>query len=238
MMTSGWTKRASRLVLTGAFGLAVLAAVAPYSARAQDDEEEKTTFWNFDKKVMNQFMRGLGLRNGNENNQIEYRERSPLVIPPSRDLPQPQEASAGRTPAWPADPDVKRRQEKAAKRKQANYRGYDPDQEGRNLTPSELNPAGATGSARGGSGKTGTPDSMGSDGKPMAPSELGYFGGLFSSFGGQKEEYATFDREPPRSSLTAPPPGYQTPSAAQPYGVNNKKDEKKVTPYDPAVGAE
>jgi hypothetical protein len=79
---------------------------------------------------------------------------------------------------------------------------------------------------------------MGSDGKPMRPSELGYFGGLFSSFGGQKEEEATFDREPPRSSLTAPPPGYQTPSAAQRYGINNKKDEKKVTPYDPAVGAE
>src|SRR5262245_44957969 len=109
MMTFGWTKRALRLAFGGALGLAVVAAVAPSSVRAQDDEEEKTTFWNFDKKVMNQVMRGLGLRNGNENNQIEYRERSPLVIPPSRDLPQPQEASAGRTPAWPADPDVKRR---------------------------------------------------------------------------------------------------------------------------------
>jgi hypothetical protein len=233
---SGWTTRARRIAIGGTLGLLVLATFAP-SARAQDDDEggEKTTIWNFEKKFLDGMMRGLGLRNGNESS-IEYRERSPLVIPPSRSLPPPEQLGAGRTAAWPEDPDVKRRQQAAAKRKATNYRGYDPDMEGRNLNPSELNPAGMPRTT--GSTKTGSPASMGDDeGRNKRPSELGYFGGLFSSFGsGQKEEVATFDREPPRGSLTAPPAGYQTPSRAQPYGVNNKKDQMKVTPFDPAVG--
>src|ERR1043166_7017375 len=56
------------------------------------------------------------------------------------------------------------------------------------------------------------------DGRPMGPAELGYRGGLFGSiFGGQKEEAAQFIEEPPRTALTEPPVGYQTPSPNQPY---------------------
>jgi len=227
---SGWTGRARRIAFGGALGLAVLATFIPVGAQAQDDDDDSKSAWNIDKKLLNDLMRNLGFRNGGES-QIEYRERSPLVIPPSRNLPPPEQAGAGRTAAWPVDPDVKRRQEKAAKRRES--RGYDPEYEQRNLTPSELNPAGANRSA----GRPGTPDSMGSDGKPMQPSELGYFGGLFSSFGGgSKDDVATFDREPPRTSLTAPPSGYQTPSAAQPYGVLKKDNKQTLTPYDKAVG--
>src|SRR5215510_3818302 len=229
---SGWTKQARRIAFSGALGLALMAAFIPAGAQAQDDEDDKKSIWNLDKKLLNDLMRGLGFRNGSEP-QIEYRERSPLVIPPNRNLPPPEQAGAGRTAAWPVDPDVKRKQEAAAKRK--DRKGYDPDYEGRNLTPSELNPAGVNRSA----GRPGTPSSMGDDGSPMQPSELGYFGGLFSSFGsfGSKDEYATFEREPPRNSLTAPPTGYQTPSVAQPYGLTSKKENKTtVTPYDPAVG--
>jgi len=38
---------------------------------------------------------------------IEYRERAPLVLPPSRDLPPP-ESAATTDPSWPKDPDVER----------------------------------------------------------------------------------------------------------------------------------
>ena len=38
-------------------------------------------------------------------------------------------------------------------------------------------------------------------------------------FGGKKDESAKFTGEPPRTSLTDPPPGYQTPSPDQPYGI-------------------
>ena len=87
-------------------------------------------------------------------------------------------------------------------------------------------------------GSPGTPGSVGSKGKSLQPSELGYFGGLFSSFGGSSKEadVATFDREPARGSLTAPPSGYQTPSAAQPYGITKKDPKLTVTPVDRAVG--
>jgi len=236
-VTCGWMAYARHIALCGTLGLLMLASVAPVVARAQDDDDgpDKSSFWNFDKNLLNGVMRGLGLKNGNEAS-IEYRERSPLVIPPNRNLPPPQQAGAGQTAAWPVDPDVKRKKEAAAKRKAQNFRGYDPDYEERNLTPSELNPTGTTRTAN---TRTGTPDSMGDDGRPKRPSELGYFGGLWSSFGkSQKDEVATFEREPPRDSLTAPPVGYQTPSPAQPYGLGNRKEQAKTTPYDPAVGSE
>ncbi len=223
LTNSGWTRHARRFAFAGALGLALLAAFLPARAQAQDDDDD-------DKKILNDLMRSFGLRNGSES-QIEYRERSPLVIPPSKNLPPPEQSGAGRDAAWPVDPDVKRKKEAAAKRKER--KGYDPDYEGRNLTPSELNPAGVNRSA----GRPGTPDSMGSDGKSMQPSELGYFGGLFSSFGGSsKDEVSSFDKEPPRTSLTAPPSGYQTPSGAQPYGLTKKDNKLTVTPYDKAVG--
>jgi hypothetical protein len=229
----GWTRHARRIAFAGALGLAVLAALHPTRALAQDDDEDdKKSGWNLDKKLLNDLMRNLGLRNGNES-QIEYRERSPLVIPPSKNLPPPEQAGTGRDAAWPVDPDVKRKKEAAAKRK--DRKGYDPDYEERNLTPSELNPPGVGRSA----GRPGTPGSIGDEGggNPMQPSALGYFGGLFSSFGGSsKDEIATFDREPPRNSLTAPPSGYQTPSGAQPYGITKKDPKLTVTPYDRAVG--
>ena len=38
-----------------------------------------------------------------------------------------------------------------------------------------------------------------------------------------------FTGEPPRLSLTEPPPGYQTPSPDQPYGVGKAKPEAKTS---------
>ena len=38
-------------------------------------------------------------------------------------------------------------------------------------------------------------------------------------FGSKDDEVAKFTSEPPRASLTEPPPGYQTPSPDQPYGL-------------------
>ncbi len=66
----------------------------------------------------------------------------------------------------------------------------------------------------------------------MTPSQLGYSGGLSSKmFGGKDEETAQFTGEPPRTSLTEPPPGYQTPSPDQPYGMTDREKALKVTDY-------
>ena len=71
---SPWTRRARRIGFGGALAFAVLAAFIPAGVQAQDDEDDKKSWWNLDKKLLNDFMRGLGLRNGSEP-QIEYRER-------------------------------------------------------------------------------------------------------------------------------------------------------------------
>ncbi len=235
MTMSPWTRCARQALRAGALGLVVLAVCAQGSARAQEDNED--SIWNVDKKIYRNFMKALGLKSPNDV-EIDYRERSPLVLPPNRDLPPPQAAGVRPDPAWPVDPDQKRRKEAAERRKKPNQ-AYDPEYEARNLTPSELNAPGAS-SRLGGSGRT-TNGSENVDGRNMQPSQLGYFGGLFSwsgfGFGGQKDEVATFTKEPPRTSLTAPPPGYQVPSAAEPYGVTKRTERSKAVPLDPAVGS-
>src|ERR1700761_5905346 len=76
-------------------------------ALAQDDEDELP-----DTKFFKSMLRGFGLRNGQENAGINYQERPPLVVPPTRDLPPPQtDDVARRNAAWPQDQDEKRRRE-------------------------------------------------------------------------------------------------------------------------------
>src|ERR1700692_135829 len=75
-------------------------------ARAQDDEEDDKTF---EEKIIDGIMAGVGGTNM-ENRGIDYRERSPLVVPPRLDLPPPAAASDPAKGAnWPKDPDESRR---------------------------------------------------------------------------------------------------------------------------------
>src|SRR3954463_5190371 len=101
------------------------------TARAEDDEDDST----FEEKIIKQIMTGIGGTNM-ENTGIEYRERSPLVIPPRTDLPPPAAAAAeAPVPNWPKDPEGRRRKEAKAARKKDNK---DPIEASRILTPSEL----------------------------------------------------------------------------------------------------
>jgi hypothetical protein len=221
MIKPAFQARLRLAALSGLLGIAVVAACAPGMARAEDDENSDS-IWNLDRRIFRDVMRGIGLRDGSEP-VIDYRERSPLVLPPSRELPPP-EANAVRNPAWPVDPDATRRREAAAK-KQTNPRGYDADYESRALLPSELNKPGS------GSNKPGTAASVDAEGNAMSNAQLGYFGGLFSNglnWDNNKNEVGTFTQEPPRTALTEPPAGYQTPSPAQPYGVTKRVQASKA----------
>lgn len=51
---------------------------------------------------------GFGLGGGEEQPRIDYRERAPLVLPPSTQLPPPAAPVAQRNPAWPKDYDLQR----------------------------------------------------------------------------------------------------------------------------------
>jgi hypothetical protein len=216
--------RGGALALVAAAGMA-LAALVPGQARAGDDDSD--AWWNFDKRIMDSVMHSLGLKNGTESD-IEYRERSPLVVPPSRDLPPPQSSATTRAPNWPADADVQRRQ--AAKAKKKVDSTYPEDVTfGRSLRPSELNKGNGQ-VANSGSGDGGVANGTSDMENNVKPSRLGYKGGLFSSLfsSGGDNDVGTFTSEPPRTNLTEPPPGYQTPSPNQPYGTTKRVDWGKA----------
>ncbi|MFN5451546.1 hypothetical protein, partial [Bradyrhizobium sp.] len=142
---------------------------------------------------------------------IDYRERSPLVVPPKLDLPPPASTTQVNAPNWPKDPDEQRRRAAAAARKKENK---DPVASARPLTPAEMR-AGRTASA-----KQTEPVQPGVTNNPMlSPSQLGFKGGLFGMFKGNDSEAKPFTSEPQRESLTQPPPGYQTPSPSYAYGT-------------------
>ena len=185
------------------------------AARAQDDDEDDKTF---EEKIIDSLMSGIGATNM-ENRGIEYRERSPLVVPPKLSLPPPASAGAEvNAPNWPKDPDIQRRKAAVAARKKENK---DPQQAARILTPAEM----AVGKTAGPARTNNDPIQPGtSQSNPMlSPSQLGYTGGFSGMFRGNKSETAPFKGEPTRESLTQPPVGYQTPSPNFAYGTGPKE---------------
>jgi hypothetical protein len=215
---------------TAAFGglltLALALAAMTGSAFSEDADEEDVPL---DTKLFRNFMHELGFRR--DGNGIDYRERAPLVVPPSRELPAPQaEGPSAKNPAWPKDPDVTRRRNAAAAAEKARLRSSnDPAEESRPLRPDQLDKGGpASGPAN---AKSQTPRTTEETARPLSPTELGQnktlLEGLFSSIGPQRPESAPFTGEPPRTSMTAPPPGYQIPSPNYPYGIEPTKADPK-----------
>src|SRR5882757_769291 len=208
-----------------ALGVGLVMAAGPVRAADGDDEDDKT----FEEKVIEGVMRGLGGTNM-ENRGIDYRERSPLVVPPKLDLPPPAaDAAEVKAPNWPKDPDEQRRKAAIAARKKANK---DPVEASRILTPSEL--AQAKGKKSSGGDSVDQPGGNPGTNAVLSPSQLGYTGGFSGLFGGNKAETAPFKAEPTREPLAQPPPGYQTPSPSYAYGTGPKESLNKE--YNPAAG--
>lgn len=191
--------------------IAICSAGIASAQSAENDDDDAAP----DTKFFRGVLKSLGLRR--DGGEIEYRERSPLVLPPSRNLPSPETTSAtAKNPAWPVDVELKRAKEAKANRPKYNInpeevRPETPEQLNRNV-PRRTSPGNAA---------TATPANDGV-GNPMSPTELGTKG-IFKPLWGNREEYATFSNEPARSSLTEPPAGYRTPSPNQPYGVGKEK---------------
>jgi hypothetical protein len=97
-----------------AVALAIAAGAGSAFAQSTDDDDVP-----LDTKLFRNFMKQLGFKDGDVG--VEYHERAPLVVPPSRNLPPPQdEAPVARNPAWPKDPDVARRREQRRKRRSSD----------------------------------------------------------------------------------------------------------------------
>lgn len=220
---AGTLMRALRLAAV-ALGIGLVMTVG--AARAQDDDDDDKTF---EEKIIDGLMRGIGATNM-DNTGIDYRERSPLVVPPKLDLPPPASAAAeAKAPNWPKDPDEARRKAAIKARKKENK---DPMEASRVLLPSELD-ARAPKTANAGNSLDQPGGNPGAN-PALSPSQLGFDGGFFGMFKGNKTETAPFKGEPTRDSLTQPPPGYQTPSSNFAYGTGPKESLNKE--YNPAAG--
>lgn len=205
--------------------LAVLAVLAWTPARAGDDGDDTAP----DVKFLRNILQDIGLQRADTNsNGINYHERSPLVIPPSRTLPPPATATADTNPNWPVDPEVKRAKAlKAARRARGMSDTNEMERQARALPPDELDRGPRVNSARD-AGAMSPEDSA----RAFSPSQLGYKGGLWNSvFGKGDEKPAQFVGEPPRASLTDPPAGYQTPSPNEPYALGKEVDRPKAFDY-------
>src|SRR5712671_2252608 len=172
---TGWVVQTSPAALSRALRLAVIAlgiglVMTAGAARAEDDEDEKT----FEEKLIEGIMAGIGGTNM-DNRGIEYRERSPLVVPPKLDLPPPAVSSEVKAPNWPKDPDEARRKAAIAARKKENK---DPREASRILTPSELNQRGPKASSTADSDSVSQPGGNPGANAVLSPSQLGYSGGF------------------------------------------------------------
>ena len=228
-MRSRNPKRLRRAAAAAAVALAVALAWSAGSARAEDADDDENV--PLDSKLFRQFMKDLGLSRSGDG-LIEYRERAPLVVPPTRELPPPRdEADVAKTPAWPKDPDVARRKQDLAAEKAKLKGNLSVEEQARALRPDELDKPGA-GEKKSADAK-GAGKSAEDTSRPLMPSDLGtktekIFGSIWSSFTPAKPESAPFTGEPPREAMTAPPSGYQTPSPNYPYGMG-VQDNRKIT---------
>ena len=215
---SNWLMQSSPKPLTRALRLSAVALgvgllMASSVARAEDDEDDKT----FEEKIIEGIMAGIGGTNM-DNRGIDYRERSPLVVPPRLDLPPPVSANSEVSdPNWPKDPDEARRKAEKKARQKAKPSSIEA---ARPLTPAELNVGRTAAPARTNNDPVQPGNSF--NNPILSPSQLGFEGKFSDLFGGSKSESKTFTNEPPRESLTEPPPGYQTPSPNYAYGTGPK----------------
>ena len=195
-------------------------------AFAQDDDDELP-----DTKFFKSMLSGLGLKKDGEQSGINYQERPPLVVPPTRDLPPPQTTDAVRgNAAWPKDQDEQRRREASVKRRK-DSKPFEWSDLGRQMTPNEIKKGATTAKDDALSKKS--PQEFEQYNRQYKPDELGYVGGLFGSVkdlfgGGSRDQIVPFEAEPPRASLTDPPVGYRSPSPAQSYGVTADKSRSKA----------
>jgi hypothetical protein len=198
------------LAVTGA-----AAGSAWAQSAAPEDDDLEDHLLNADKKLMNAILAPLGLAPSAEPD-IQYRERSPLVIPQGNKLPPPGKSAKG--PDWPVEPEVKAKRAAAALQKSGR-------------SPNIVDPAKPI-SGTPEYWRTGNTGTWAADPKPRQ--EPDFFTMLMKGqLGGSWEEYGKFEGEAPRNSLTQPPEGYLTPSPAAPYGVTPHADQpqKKEPKY-------
>ena len=225
-----------RTLCLAAFSLSLGLVVTTGSAIAQESDGRTMS-----EKISDGFygmIRGTNM----DNRGIDYRERSPLVVPPTLDLPPPASAAAAVNPQianWPKDPDERARKAVIAAKKKAappvarvqvTTAGTAPQTQAINIAPpadpsaqaapETTRPAYA--SDRNGTALTDPVYDKGGDLFTGGASDLANMIGAGDLFGTSKPVVFEPGTEPARQALTQPPVGYQTPSASYAYGERKK----------------
>lgn len=196
--------------LSIAAGLAAALAVPP-PAHAQS--------------IVRDFMADIGMMPPTQK-PIDYRERAPLAIPKSLDLPKPEAPNAATAGvAWPKDPDETRLRAAEKKVQPGETNWNEPVQIGQYriavpLSPTELRRERvAAQEITNSGGETATESTYSAH--RLTPEEL--------KRGVKKADVTASIAEPPRHSLTDPPPGYRVPAADAPWAsgkdINTHKQE-------------
>ena len=88
-----------RALLGATLAVAIGLSAPAHAADNNNDDNTNNSAWS-------KFMQTLGLKKpaDSPDSTISYTERSPLVVPPSRDLPPPAAGTAPPAPDWPKDP--------------------------------------------------------------------------------------------------------------------------------------
>jgi len=167
-------------------------------------------------------MEGVWGTGKNLGDDIDYRARAPLVVPPNSALPQPQDPASARNAAWPNDPDVERR------RKEANPAPYVP------ALGLSNNPTMSAQEIR--RGRTGQQEIA-----PRAPEEQTNYTNQIQPIRIGRDiaarrnqtstDQLTYGQEPPRKLLSEPPTGYRLPVGSAPLGPgrNGPQEDKQAS---------
>jgi hypothetical protein len=242
-MPSITTRWGWRALLACGFAACLMAAHGAAPARAGDNSGDNSNDaaqagddgsaddW-IDTKIVKGILNGIGLKNTVEPG-INYHERSPLVVPPTRDLPPPQAVAPPPDAAWPKDRDMRPR--KVVTKKRESKPATEAEQEDmRQLRPEELRgPKAAKRTADAGP----APDTTG---EQLTPKQLGFQGFNLNptKWFDRTPDVVEFRKEPSRDTLTDPPAGLRTPSPKYTYGTKNSLEPEKNGQHDVAVGSD
>lgn len=155
---------------------------------------------------------------GKSEDNIDYRQRPPLVVPPSSALPRPQDPAGERNAAWPNDPDVAARREAARASlvpvQNPNYRNNPM------LSQQELR----RGRTLRNNGAPVTTEEHNNYNNQIQPIRIGRE--LASRQNKDDLSKLTYGSEPPRQTLSEPPVGYRRPAGTAPLGPGQTGPEE------------
>ena len=186
--------RSSRMALLTVSAATSLFMAAP--AHAINDDGRGST--------LESLLDMVSLGDKKESDSIQYRERSPLVVPPKMEMPTPQPRPSQKAEAWPQDQEVVRARKKQVESNARVMSKYVESNGGEKLTPEEMRAMRTPGASAAAPKQSCNMDPFDKSSCSVAE----YWGALSAKT--EKKEELTLQAgvEPQREYLTQPPKGY------------------------------